>query len=945
MRNLATPCLLFLASIFHSFESAAVDNFLRCAFTEHACVNAVVACHVSDKPEDLSRRLLRNTNATVCNPSMGIQQKRSVHKGVGLRSSGTTSDVLGSLMKQRQGISVELWIKPGQTTTMQKRNPVFTIGVQDTKEPGQFGFSTCDSEGFDLQLSQLDGHFEIAFRTSDKVIEPCQVHLVDQVPSLEPDELVHIIISLSDGNQQVFVNGQLAASFSQSFANDLQHWHSDWGLQLFGSSYPELIQWTGSVYEVTFYAGRLGLDDAEARLFEGLPAAVPVPLDTLVHINEDAEDVAGSHSTTWYEQEAPSNDRGRFELPYDSMQKEVEAFQRKLNRTPIKLLPPVFFYVTSLPAVGRLFHANGTPLDPADLHFSGVIPVSSGDGLAYVPPLHSHSDALQNTYAFATFTYCVSDVHVLVAKQCISSKVSIHVVPVNDPPIANKLGMITLREGNNTFLLPKIPLLGTDVDIGDSIRSVEITQPPAQGDLHLSVSSFRSDGFGHGTPVADLDYAISAADPVYLNYVWDAGLNGNIVQGQTTKDMFLYRVEDQRGVWSTEVQVDLRVLPSLSAKVNQILVIEEDSNNAGNVKWYCRDESGFNRRVSFFVETVPSSNQGVLLQPVSKSPIEAHTYLDAFDSYPYSRGFDLTFVPSRDFCAYRHSEEADVVTIQFRVAAFVESAIVSVSEVFEQHLQVKCSIDTLLLNVPSEAIMIKEFTLRRAAVDPCHRSVHSTVGLDTTECPASAIVNGIHVANRDGRARQAVVTVLPGSGYITFTDKGWKHVEPIIGRRAVASGNITFLAYPEDLTAVFADLHFHSYRTGVDRIDIVIIYGDCASVGIDWREAFQSISTSSCQILPASIDVYVDKDEEKYSAKEKLADDFPWQIVICISLYPALFFALVRLELLLEDSRDATPRWIQHQADTGDFYYEDVVTGSVTWMAPVGQVFVPWKEE
>jgi hypothetical protein len=38
------------------------------------------------------------------------------------------------------------------------------------------------------------------------------------------------------------------------------------------------------------------------------------------------------------------------------------------------------------------------------------------------------------------------------------------------------------------------------------------------------------------------------------------------------------------------------------------------------------------------------------------------------------------------------------------------------------------------------------------------------------------------------------------------------------------------------------------------------------------------------------------------------------------------------------------PVWIQYRCpDTGDYYYQNREDGSVTWMAPLGDSYVPWS--
>lgn len=38
-------------------------------------------------------------------------------------------------------------------------------------------------------------------------------------------------------------------------------------------------------------------------------------------------------------------------------------------------------------------------------------------------------------------------------------------------------------------------------------------------------------------------------------------------------------------------------------------------------------------------------------------------------------------------------------------------------------------------------------------------------------------------------------------------------------------------------------------------------------------------------------------------------------------------------------------RWIQHMDGNGVFYYEDIIDDTVTWMAPVGEEYIPWVDK
>jgi hypothetical protein len=38
-------------------------------------------------------------------------------------------------------------------------------------------------------------------------------------------------------------------------------------------------------------------------------------------------------------------------------------------------------------------------------------------------------------------------------------------------------------------------------------------------------------------------------------------------------------------------------------------------------------------------------------------------------------------------------------------------------------------------------------------------------------------------------------------------------------------------------------------------------------------------------------------------------------------------------------------RWVQHMDAYGNYYYEDTINNTVTWMAPIGEEYVPWADK
>jgi len=192
------------------------------------------------------------------------------------------------------------------------------------------------------------------------------------------------------------------------------------------------------------------------------------------------------------------------------------------------------------------------------------------------------------------------------------------------------------------------------------------------------------------------------------------------------------------------------------------------------------------------------------------------------------------------------------------------------------------------------------------------------------------------------------VSVFAGDGYLTFNEEFWNRARPISGRRDFASGKVSFYAYPNDLESIFDGLLFQTFHGGSDNIDIVIEYRDCKA--FDLLADSDDKKERNCTFDWYSIDVMVDGWPDQ--VVPQLVSGFPWQIIICILGYPALYYSIVRslytrkrqTDERDDETVDEVPLWIQHLSSTGEFYYENTETGEVTWLAPVGEDFSPWTE-
>lgn len=853
----------------------------------------------------------------------------------------------------------------------------------------------------------------------------------------QQEQIVHVAISLADSHQQVFVNGVGRPVLDRPFSSSLRHWNSKAELHLL--SYPVADNDIGSTwlpltegitaYQFAAYEGTLNSTQVLGLIGRGLPPSPPYALNSTVTINEDAERVAGSHygsgsvgddaELDWYlsRPRLPSDDVESIRLPIGSVDDDIRSFQESLlseTADDFELAtnltrPQRFVYVVEIPAVGCLYRPDGMPVADAAvgcvdgnaaLANVGRIRTNNEEAsalylvtddppaLVYVPPLNEHSPMSPSPASFARFTYCVSEVPVFDRRRCPSTgSVEIVILPVNDPPIATRPpveALVVCEGGTIAPPLPKLLLTGTDVDKGDTIQRVQITDPPKRGYLALSVSSFRTDGLRHGTPLSDLNYTVptSFSDPVYVTYVWDTAAAAAsrsqqvIVKDRSATDSFRFRVADRFGTWSSEEEARVVILSSLTASAEERVVVKEDSSMGMTMKWHGNDTSKYRRDIGYFVEAAPPAETGVFVYGSSRKRVIPGNVLSYAEAFPYSKGLDLTFIPSPNYCTGLPSSANNNTTglvLRFRTVAFApntgpeESAVSSVSDTREQKLFVHCVIDALELVGPTELdFSISALTLAGAARDPCLASelhyLNSTTGADPfSSCKSVARINGIQVSTKDTDSSvSAQVTIFTEAGYLTFNPAYWNSTTPLHGRRALNKGSVSFSASPSDLTNVLSDLVYQSFLPGNGTIGIVIKYGDCSAFDSVGSRDSVSLKSTECQVLRHDILVAVVPDDTIEEMPSQLVSGFPWQVVFCMLGYPAIYYAFVRLaayakgaaaaaadgdDCTVEDRAVETPAWIEYLSDdTGDYYYENTDTGEVTWLAPVGEPFVPWEE-
>jgi hypothetical protein len=852
-------------------------------------------------------------------------------------------------------LSVELWW----------RTPYFDYLSSGT--PNGKNDSECSDLALGITNDQSQPVAWVAFRTADAFFDSCRtIYFIKEAENehmrLQPNQLVHFVASLQDQEQRFYWNGRRIATTYESWNNT----QSDWGqylffkIQLLGQSLDinsngtfmvsntvQTISTTSPVlYRFTMF--ETALDDTAVleRIQQGLPSTPAVAVSQTIALYEDAESIPQSHAPDWYLTPTQYSQAAPLQGPRIAcLDCDVQHLQREIfPNVTFPVLPTIYAYITQLPAVGQLYldEKKGTLLSssPGKATFIPLPPIKDDPwtirSLVYIPP--------HNRAAFLTLIrYCVSAAPIWNAAQCDSTAtVNLRVEAVNDPPVVIPVPKLTLTEGTTASV--QIPLGGTDVDDGDGIATVQIVAPPIFGMLQLVVSSFRQNDFlPHGTPLSHINYTISVfTDPVYVQYVWRRPRD-QVIVSTGVLDFFTFRVQDHEGVWSSIQRVDLQVVSALSAEsAGQPVLLVSEKEEGVSLHWRGSDATGELRRYGFHVERIPSPDMGWLFHPASNQSINKAGITLATNA---SMTMEMLFYSTPKVC--QRLNTTTTTDIHFRFVAYGSTYndsdytfVESVSDAFVQTIVVDCAKDRLSLTVPNINMTVRQFTLADVR-DPCAAVPWSNASSPPTDdCPN--VLRGIQVAGGSMKDRQVLVTLTTQFGFLTLLRQQWNQtmLDPVLGRPVLAAGAISFAAAVTDATRILSALHYQSYVVGWDRIDVELQELDC------------SFSSESCPIpLRESIEVEVVA-AAKIPARGSLWRG-PWNILICLFVYPLVYWAIVWLEMSRfpignSDDDDADTvgsavlepterRFREHEDADGMLYYEDTWNGTTRWDLPEGE--------
>jgi hypothetical protein len=991
----STICLLLLpllpaALAIEDAESPQPPSgFLRYTFSQGYCR---FGAFPNDASTQVSHDLRILDEGIDCLPDLGItsSEPNKTVSHTSLLETALEMNWKNEIESNNQGIAWSFWFQTPTRIPAQKSQSILTL-KRRLSSASSFESNACDNGRFDFQINQVGPHLEIFYRTSRSRYEPCQRY-VEENAFRETGQLVHVAATFANEEQIFYLNGQILHMFQEPFESNLTHW-----LGSKVSLFETRDLWRGHVFQISAYNRALSQAEVMLVLQQGLPQTPPRAAPFSITINEDAEfGDGGSHDVTWYRQMPSFADAETIQLEDFSVTARADELLSKYNLTSIAVPRSTRAFITRLPLTGRLYQVDGTPIGGdgsfKELNISVLIAIVSDSlplRVMYLPPFNAHSipgDA-QNPEEFAAFQYCLSNAPIFHGSQCTSAIVRIRVRSINDPPVATAfLENVSIYEGVEDLNSPKMHLTGSDVDAGDTIRRVEITQTPKFGHLVLSVGKFRIDKIMHGANLSDIGLSIYADgddNGAFIKYVWDPLLFDGVLQGSelsSPHDSFAFRVADEAGAWSIPETVSLHVKSALVGHAVNVKPTAEDSRVSDNIRLLAYDRSGYRRQIGYFMDTVPTEEEGVLLSGASGSVMKSGaifnaedtlacrdaldiafgmsssvaaiafgTSSDATEEIPCIHLADLTFIPSKDYC---NSHLSSMVEFHFRVIAFGDDGTFSsVSDAVVHRIAVKCKIDTLEVFVPTQTFNVPQQTLQRASSSVCGEYKTAFLESQASECENVVTLSGIEVFSIDEHQEEVRVAIHSSLGFLSFGDRFWNRTSPLSGRRALSTGEIVFVAYPADLTSIFSSLRFGSFYAGNHTVHITFTYGNCDGVLTKSRDANQ---TSSCQVTDRVLFVQVENYAHSRITTTNLVPTFPWQILLCLFGYPALYYLVLYLESLVSNPDDETasaepdyqnelPVWKQHRTQDAEFYYENTSNGTTTWMAPVGEAYFPWE--
>ena len=851
--------------------------------------------------------LIRNANTTTCVSGFGVESKfnntNDVSKDMKMSNTVFASKNIESFLEmldddampflQGNGLTITFWIRPSDVheyicsdarncEELTSSRTIFTIGWDtfSSKTSPTAGSTLCDKGKMDFQLSISETNMlEIVYRTSDQMFEPCQrmkANVSSKVASDDKTKFLskpmHIAISLGSYHQEIFVNGKSLARRREFFDANLKHWNPMSLLQFFTyptREYQQSLPWKGQFFQFSVYSGTLNENQVKSVISEGLPPSQPVSHPKVVHINEDALDSNGTLQ--------------QIQMPYIFLDNEINSLIRSLE-LPYQPVPIVRHYITRFPTRGSLLYTeDGRIIGP-----NGNLPVlvSNTDRLILIPRKDEHSEFYGRTYT--SFDYCVTTNKIIMSSQCTATTISVVVNPVNDPPLAIVPPLYVVYEGLHEEA-EALLLTGSDVDKNDFIQNIQITSPPKMGHLFLSVSSFRKDdNLKHGTMLEEVNYTVRG-DEVYVEYRF-SDYNRTTVQDSFVMDYFKFRVQDSEGNWSSETEVNIQVLSSLSSSTSNtyerapsLVVKGRPSKQLIGV-----DSSRLNRTLGFLIKSLPST--AVILKEagfpfVKNQIIEASNH--SFKGDTTMAWANVRFAGIGGVCNQSDNHIA-YDNLKYQVVALdSDKEVMSMSSVYEEEFPIVCDVEPISMHFPTGEGWTSVSTFVSDAADSCSGYMFDYTEASKLSCRDTTKVFGLQIENAENLREPvyAVITTSSG-GFLSMNQNHFLDILSLVDQPVMRS-SIRFISPAENLANALSEIHFQSDSVGSFKIQVNLEYGRCNHSEAFLVEHDLSESTLKCHKTQAKIHVNVQKNIQEVGSSHY---PFPWFPLLVIIVLGPIFY-------------------------------------------------------
>lgn len=810
-----------------------------------------------------------------CRRDLGFTYNEDTSHDVLTLSQNSSETVFEKIEALGNGFAVSLWVKPNITDSFPR--PIIRIGKST---PNLGHIEDCEIDGVDFMLTQQGPDLVVTIFSLEEgngpFDWPCEKFLLKGVAP--PNELSHIFVSISESSQAIYINGRSIFQYNASTPDSFSYSFRDKAVQLFnhgqdrGPFYGSYKSWQGTMFQMSILPALQAEDELISILSKGLPPTPPIPSTTQVVLLEDAEIEAESHPAEWYQNHPTVTESSRVILWAEYLQDDLMELLLGLNLTLAHPPTPVYFFIVSIPSGGQLFSAEGGILEE-----NSKLSTFSSSGpseIVYIPPLNKHSGT--SVGSFTNFTYCVSSVPFFSPDQCLESNVGVHIIPVNDPPIPIPIPEVTVRE-SVVLTSSALHLTGEDVDEGDTIKRVRISQSPKYGTLLMSVTQYREDEIVDATTLESLNNTVDSRDPVYVKYSWNPHSFENVVTDEGVVDNFEFQVQDNNGAWSKAENVQIRIVPAVTLLQNETYVCNQEIEHSCELSLIVDDSSSLQRDVGVMIDSLPAANTGTLKHVHSGDSLLPTTKTNTV-SFPYSEPLVISFMPNATLCDGKRDYQTS-----FAVRVFANDnlgKLTSLSQPYSRRVHVRCPERSVSLKQASRELDVIATNLLDNQDIPCAGSPFNF----SADCQKLVYLGDFAALDKVAEDTLLRVNITVGRGFLSFSRNSWDYIQPYLGRLELAGKHVSFSTTRKLLTHVLSAISYQVFREGNDYVQVQVSREVCHS------EATCEMETLDFNISASSV-------PETGTATAKNMNEFPWHVLACAFGYPLIYYSLFRINI------------------------------------------------